>query len=134
MGNGLVNVDVGSVISGIGSLAKDIRTAFTGKDPALEAKILELTSQIDIAQAAINQAEAASPSLFVSGWRPAVGWVCVFALAWYFIFMPVITYTLDAFNITITIPAFDTGELITLLFGMLGLSGMKTYEKVKGAK
>jgi len=131
MGNGLVNVDVGSVMSGIGSLAKDIRTAITGKDPALEAKVLELTTQIDTAQAAIDAAEAANPSLFVSGWRPAAGWVCVLALAWYFILMPLITWILTIFHIEATIPIFEAGELMTLLFGMLGLGGMKSYEKVK---
>ena len=139
MGNVISDLAEGAskgLFSGVGKLAKDIRTAITGIDPdkaaEIEEKLLELEAASDDAQAKINMTEAQNPSLFVSGWRPAVGWICVFALGWYYILAPFLTWALSAFKIQMTIPAFDTGELISLLFGMLGLSGLRTYEKKIG--
>jgi hypothetical protein len=129
---GLVNVDVGSVLSGIGSLAKDLRVAFTGKDPALDMKLLELEQAAQKAQIDVNLAEAQNPNLFVSGWRPAVGWVCAFALTWYFILAPLLTWTLSAFGVSSTIPAFDTSELMSLLMALLGVGAMRSYDKSQG--
>jgi hypothetical protein len=124
------------LFSGIGSLAKDIRTAITGKDPAREAeimqKLMELEAAADQGQMAIDIEEAKSPSLFVSGWRPAVGWICVFALAWYYVLAPFSTWLMSIFKIESTIPMFETGELTTLLFGLLGIGGMRTFEKIRG--
>jgi hypothetical protein len=129
---GLVNVDVGSVLSGIGSLAKDLRVAFTGKDPALDMKLLEIEQAAQKAQVDVNLAEAQNPNLFVSGWRPAVGWVCAFALTWYFILAPLLTWTLSAFGVSSTIPAFDTSELMSLLMALLGVGAMRSYDKSQG--
>ena len=128
----LVNVDIGSVLSGIGTLAKDIRQAITGKDPEAAMKLLELEQAAQKAQSDINLAEAQNPNLFVSGWRPAVGWVCVFALSWYYILAPFSSWLLSIFSVKSTIPAFETGELIALLMSILGVGGMRTYEKVQG--
>ena len=129
---GLVNVDVGSVLSGLGSMAKDLRVALTGKDPAAEAKLLEIEEAAEKAQADINLAEAQNPNMFVSGWRPAVGWVCTFALAWYYVLAPLTTYILSIAKVQATIPVFDSGTLISLLMALLGIGGLRTYEKVQG--
>jgi len=129
---GLVNIDVGSVLSGLGSMAKDLRIAITGKDPATAEKLLELEQAAQKAQTDVNLAEAQNPNLFVSGWRAAVGWVCTFALAWYYILAPMCTYVLSIFKIDAPIPVFDAGDLMSLLFAMLGVGGLKTYEKVQG--
>jgi hypothetical protein len=124
------------LFSGIGQMAKDIRTAITGKDPAKEAeamqKLLELEFMAQQAQTKINEAEAQNPNLFVSGWRPAVGWTCAFALVWHYVMYPFAFWMLDLFNKTTEIPSLETGELMTLLFGMLGFGGLRTYEKVQG--
>ena len=129
---GLVNIDIGSVLQGIGTAAKDIRVAITGKDPAIEQKLLDLEAAASKAQNDINLAEAQNPNLFVSGWRPAVGWICAFALVWYYILAPFMTYVLGIFKIDAAIPAFDTGDLIALLCSILGVGGLRTYEKVQG--
>lgn len=128
----LVNVDIGSILSGLGNMAKDLRAAITGKDPAAEMKLLELEQAAQKAQTDINLAEAQNPNLFVSGWRPATGWICVFALAWYFIIAPFFTWLLSIFHVAVTIPAFDVGELMALLMALLGIGGMRTYEKIQG--
>ena len=76
-----------------------------------------------LAQLEINKAEAASGSVFKGGWRPFVGWVCGIALLYHFILSPLILPP---------IPEFDMGSLMTVLMGMLGLGGLRTYEKQKG--
>jgi hypothetical protein len=128
---------VNGLLTGIGTFAKDIRVAITGKDPVKEAeamqKLLEIEFAAQKAQSDINLVEAQNPNLFVSGWRPAVGWVCTAALAWYYVVAPFLTWFLKLFNVqSVTIPQFDTGSLITLLFGLLGIGGLRSYEKIKG--
>ncbi|BEP42111.1 3TM-type holin [Variovorax sp. V15] len=87
----------------------------------------------DKAQAEVNKVEAASESLFVSGWRPAVGWICAAALFAQYIGAPLVTYIgANAFGWTIP-PRMDFSELLTLLFGLLGLGYFRTLDK-KNAK
>lgn len=82
-----------------------------------------------VAQTDINKVEAANPSVFVSGWRPAVGWVCVGGLAYTFLGWPLLTWGSSIWHFPVP-PQLDTGTLITLLGGMLGLGGLRTYEKI----
>ena len=89
--------------------------------------------EISLAQIDVNKAEASSGSLFKGGWRPFVGWICGFALLYHFIIS-----SLNIFVITLTgaeippIPEFDMSSLMTVLLGMLGIGGLRTYEKQKG--
>ena len=91
----------------------------------------ELAAEIEAMkmQASINQEEAKNPSVFVSGWRPAVGWVCVFGLAYEFILNPLLSWASLNFALQAP-PSLDMGTLITLLLGLLGLGGMRTLEKL----
>ena len=82
-------------------------------------------------QLEVNKVEAASNSLFVSGWRPAVGWVCVLGMAGNFIVIPVANFTLALFDSTVTIPLIDTATMMPVLMGMLGLGAMRSAEKIK---
>ena len=91
----------------------------------------QLIAEIDKAQLEVNKVEAGSTSLFVSGWRPFVGWTCGVALCYHFILQPFLTFLLFAFGYQITLPTFDMGTLTTILMGMLGLGGLRSYEKVK---
>src|SRR3972149_5712774 len=75
---------VSTALSGAGGFLKDIRTAITGKDPEMDGKIPAAIAKIDEAQAAVNAAEAAASSMFVAGWRPAIGGGCAVSLALYF--------------------------------------------------
>ena len=89
--------------------------------------------QLALAQVEVNKAEAASNSLFKGGWRPFVGWVCGVALLYHFILSPLILFGVTMIGINIPpIPEFDMGSLMTVLMGMLGLGGLRTYEKQKG--
>jgi|TARA_R100001163_G_scaffold65038_2_gene60867 hypothetical protein len=86
-----------------------------------------------LAQLEINKAEAASGSLFKGGWRPFVGWICGFALLYHFILSPFIIFIVTLTGATIPpLPEFDMGSLMTVLLGMLGIGGLRTYEKQKG--
>lgn len=84
-------------------------------------------------QLEINLAEAKSGSLFKGGWRPFIGWVCGFAFAYHFIFQPLIVFGVTASGVVIPpLPEFDMGSLMTVMMGMLGLGGLRTFEKQKG--
>jgi len=80
-------------------------------------------------QMAINQVEAAHKSLFVSGWRPAVGWVCVLGMFGNFITIPFSNFVLALLGIDIVIPLVPLETMMPVLMGMLGLGAMRTYEK-----
>ena len=130
-----INIDgnlIGSALGGIGKLAKDIRQAVTGeispeKRAEIEAQLLEIENQGLQAQIELNKIEAQNASVFVSGWRPAAGWVCVLGLFYTFLLQPLLAWATSSKP-----PEIDTTLLIQLLFGMLGLAGIRTYEKGKG--
>jgi hypothetical protein len=84
-------------------------------------------------QLEINKAEASHRSIFVAGWRPFVGWTCGVALAYHFIVAPLVLFAAAFAGVEIpTLPEFDMGSLLTVLMGMLGLGGLRTFEKFKG--
>ena len=86
-----------------------------------------------LAQLEINKAEAASGSLFKGGWRPFVGWICGFALLYHFILCPFIIFIVALSGAEMPpLPEFDMGSLMTVLLGMLGIGGLRTYEKKSG--
>lgn len=93
---------------------------------------LRLALQADASQAAVNQEEAKNPQLFVAGWRPFIGWVCGAAFAYHYVLQPFLVFALAVSGQPVTLPQFDMEALITVLFGMLGLGGLRTFEKIRG--
>ena len=86
-----------------------------------------------MAQVEVNKAEAQHRSIFVAGWRPFVGWTCGVALAWHFVLAPFIMFFSAYFGVELPkLPTFDMESLLTVLMGMLGLGGLRTFEKFKG--
>lgn len=96
-----------------------------------EFRHLEHQERTDAGQVAVNVEEAKSDSLFKSGWRPAVGWICAIALSAQFFGLPLLTWVAANTLGWEPPPALETEQLITLLFGMLGLGGYRTFEKFK---
>jgi hypothetical protein len=92
----------------------------------------KLIAQQNLAQMEVNKAEASSSSMFVSGWRPAVGWCCVFAMAGNFIVTPFANFALGLAGMSITIPLVPLDTMMPVLLGILGLGGLRTYEKSIG--
>ena len=88
--------------------------------------------EIQLAQIDVNKEEAKSNSLFVSGWRPAVGWVCTLGFAVNFLLGPLATFAAGLMGSGIVFPMVDLSAMMPVLLGMLGLGGLRTYEKVNG--
>ena len=105
-------------------------------DPELKAKAeTELRTALldaDKGQMAVNAAEATHRSIFVAGWRPSIGWACSFAFVFHFIAMPVVEYICAWQGVAVQVINFDMNNLMTIMMGMLGIAGMRTYEKIKG--
>jgi|TARA_R100001460_G_scaffold107995_1_gene157887 hypothetical protein len=84
-------------------------------------------------QMAINAEEAKSKNIFIAGWRPCTGWVCSIALMVHFLLIPIADVVTAYMGYEpVPYPAFDMDTLMTVLMGMLGLGGLRTYEKQKG--
>jgi hypothetical protein len=83
-------------------------------------------------QLEVNKAEAQHQSIFVSGWRPAVGWCCVFGMMGNFMVIPFANFVLALLEIPVSVPLIDTATMMPVLMGMLGLGAMRTYEKRTG--
>jgi hypothetical protein len=109
-------------------------------DPGARAKaaeeyqraVLDIAAKAEADQREINKVEAASSSLFVSGWRPGIGWVCALALAFQYLVRPLFTWAAGVWWPAMPVlPGLDD-SLWQLMFGMLGMGGLRTLEKSKG--
>lgn len=92
----------------------------------------ELAAAVQVinGQLKINEAEAANPSVFVSGWRPFVGWACGSACAWNWVGLPVAKFALALAHNPIQLAAADLSEMLPVLVAMLGLGGYRTIERL----
>lgn len=138
MGIGIDLKGIGGIIEGLGKAAKDVRDAITGDIPAekkaeIQLKLTELENQSMAAQNEVNKIEASSSSLFVAGWRPAVGWICAFGLFYGTIGKPFFEMIAVLFGYSGSFPTIDDETLKTTLWGMLGLGLFRTAEKIRGA-
>jgi len=97
----------------------------------IEAKLTEHLARIDLAQLEVNKQEAAHRSLFVAGWRPFIGWSCGLALFYTYLAQPVVTFILVQQGQYIDLPPVDLGAMMPVLLGMLGLGGLRSWEKYK---
>lgn len=79
-----------------------------------------------------NQAEATNQKLFVAGWRPFIGWICGTALGWNYLGVPLVSAIMTIIGHPVAMPQADLSTMMPILIGMLGLGGMRTYEKING--
>jgi len=103
------------------------------KRDAARLELLRLQQAGALAQVAVNQAEASNPSVFVSGWRPAIGWICGAACAWNWLGLPITKMALAYAGHEISLSPADLTEMLPVLMGMLGLGGLRSWEKINGA-
>lgn len=137
-GLGLDDVAKGVISSTIGPLFTRLIDLIP--DPAekarqaalIQQKLMDADTAMIAAQNAINLAEAGNSNLFVSGWRPAIGWVCGFGLAWQIVFEPFITFFLNMVGYYPKLPEIDSSWISALVIPMLGLGAMKTAERIAG--
>lgn len=126
--------DLGTAIVGLVSKFVPDKTIQEQEAFAVQIQKLADAAAVEKAQSSIDQVEAASTSLFVAGWRPALGWVCGVSFAWQFVIMPIVLFLQTSFGVHIVPPVFDTATMNQVLMGMLGLGAMRTYEKVQDTK
>lgn len=84
-----------------------------------------------MAQMEVNKVEAANNNLFVSGWRPATGWACVFSMCGNFMIIPFTNFVMALLDKDIVVPLIPLDTMMPVLLGLLGLGGLRTYEKTK---
>lgn len=129
---------IGTVIESVGKVAGDLIT--TEKERMqLELEGRKLDQAIDLAQIEVNKAGAAHSSVFVAGWRPAIGWIGAAAMAYQFLLYPLMlwvwTYLQGMGWIPKELtppPVLDADQLWVILSGILGIAGMRSFEKTKG--
>lgn len=143
---GLLDFKLGDV----GGVITSLREAITGEkitDPAelarIELELQNLELKMNEGQIAINKIEASSGNLFIAGWRPFIGWVCGFAIAYAFVGQPILEWMVNIFEVTqtytnengvsfevpLTAPDIDNETLFELVIAMLGMATLRTYEK-----
>lgn len=131
-------LEIGTVIESVGKVAGDLIT--TDKERMqLELENRKLDLAIDLAQIEVNKVEAASASVFVAGWRPAIGWIGAAAMAYQFLLYPMMLWAWTYLQGTGWIPkelaappVLDADQLWVILSGILGIAGMRSFEKTKG--
>jgi hypothetical protein len=126
----LIGQAVAGVMQGLDSL-------ITSKEEkmALELALTKELNQPHLLQALANIEEAKHPNMFVSGWRPALGWLTAFCLGYAWIlrdFMVIVIKMTPKAELVSSLPVIETADLMTLVFALLGLGGVRAYEKVKG--
>lgn len=133
---GATATGVTQTLNGVGEAAQKIRGALDADYVPAELKVQfethlsELEVRIAEAQSRINEIEAASPRFFVAGWRPYIGWVCGFGFTYALVLQPLLAWV--SVNVGWSAPPqIDTGAAVTMLTAMLGLGGLRTYEKEK---
>ena len=101
---------------------KDLKTK-------LDFELRKAYSDANIAQIEVNKEQAKHPSLFVAGARPSIMWICAFGLGWQFVFLPIVTWYMAFTGQPILLPNIETEGLMSLTLALLGLGGMRTFEK-----
>lgn len=130
-------MSIDPITAGLDVFGKVIDKIFPDKTQADAAKAELLKMQINgdlqlaLGQQATNTAEAGSTSVFVAGWRPFIGWVCGMGCAWNWIGLPIAKLICALLDHVIVLQMADLSEMMPLLLGMLGIGGMRTFEKVR---
>lgn len=115
----------------IGRFLPEDKEARAKAERQLEQQLATHLAKIDVAQLEINKTEAAHRSIWVSGWRPFIGWSCGVALAWSYVVTPILHFGLAQAGLLVDLPAMDMSEMMPVLMGILGLGGLRTFEKFK---
>ncbi len=104
---------------------KDLKTK-------INAELKKEMIALNMGQIQTNLEQAKHPSIFVSGARPSIMWICAFGLAWSYVLAPFLNWILIVSGSDIPMPELNTEGLLTLTLSLLGLGGMRSWEKSKG--
>ena len=128
---GLLSAVLPSVMEVAGRFLPEDKEKRAAAERDIEAQLTMHLAKIDLAQLDINKTEAAHRSVFVSGWRPAIGWMCGGAMGLNFIVFPLASFVLAQTGHLVELPNLDMTQMMPVLMGMLGLGGLRTVEKLK---
>lgn len=120
-----------TVTNVIGRFLPEDKEKRAAAEREIEKQLATHLAQIDIAQLEINKQEAAHRNIFVAGWRPFIGWSCGFAMAYAYIIQPITVFILAQTGNLVDLPTLDLSEMMPVLLGMLGLGGLRSFEKYK---
>lgn len=129
--SGLVSSTIGPLFGKLIDLIPD--PAERARQAALvQQKLMDADATMIAAQNAINLAEAQNSNIFISGWRPAIGWICAGGLGWQTVGEPVLSYAMAMFGYSPALPVIDSTLLMNMTMALLGLGVMKTVERMGG--
>ena len=121
----------GKTIEAVGNIVDEL---YTSEEERQQAKlaIQKVEAKLKEKQLDINKAEATHRSIFVSGWRPFLGWISGLSIGYVYLFQPILDMILQMFQVQVDWVQLDLGQLMPLVLGMLGLGGLRSFEKAKG--
>jgi len=126
---------LGPIISVVSSVLDKVIPDNNAKEKAkadIEKALIDNAAQINLAQAETNKIEASHSSVFIAGWRPFLGWVCGIGFAWIFVLNPILQWGLALYGINAVLPQLQSDVLMELTVALLGLAGLRSWEKAKG--
>ena len=121
----------GDTLKTVGTVIDDLH--FSGEEKEkLKIQMKEIDAKLKEKQLDINKVEAGHRSIFVSGWRPFLGWISGLSIGYVYLFQPILDMILQMFGVEVDWVVLDLGQLMPLILGMLGLGGLRSFEKAKG--
>ena len=121
----------GDTLKTVGTVIDDLH--FSGEEKEkLKLQMKEIDAKLKEKQLDINKIEAGHKSIFVAGWRPFLGWISGLSIGYVYLFQPILDMILQMFDVKIDWVVLDLGQLMPLVLGMLGLGGLRSFEKAKG--
>ena len=121
----------GDTLKTVGTVIDDLH--FSGEEKQkLKLQMKEIDAKLKEKQLDINKVEAGHRSIFVSGWRPFLGWISGLSIGYVYLFQPLLDMILQMFGVEVDWVVLDLGQLMPLILGMLGLGGLRSFEKAKG--
>ena len=129
---GLISAILPAVTDIVGRFLPEDKEKRAVAEREIEAQLTVHLAKIDLAQLGINKIEAAHRSIFVAGWRPFIGWTCGAALCYTYVLQPIIIFIMIQTGQLVSLPEMDLAAMMPVLMGMLGLGGLRTFEKFKG--
>jgi len=129
---GLISAVLPAVTDIVGRFLPEDKEKRAVAEREIKAQLTTHLAQIDLAQLGINKIEAGHRSIFVAGWRPFIGWTCGVALCYTYVLQPIIIFVMTQTGQVVPLPEMDLSAMMPVLMGMLGLGGLRTFEKFKG--
>jgi hypothetical protein len=121
----------GGTVKAVAGVIDELHTSEEEKEQ-LKLRFAEVEAKLKEKQLDINKVEAGHRSIFVSGWRPFLGWISGLSIGYVYLFQPILDMILQMFSVKVDWVVLDLGQLMPLILGMLGLGGLRSFEKAKG--